>query len=316
MRSVKMSPGPTRTKYRHQPWFHPRKDGQRPVVPAVLIIILLLSQFGTPSADCRDDTFGNGFAGDYYRYAQPGDIIVRPFWTIPHMGLLLDNDDTFDLQTEKQQDGTKHGVIHKSKWHDPERFKDAKFFSVIDSTIPIEHKGQRTTFNELPQDVKNKLREDIVDIAGTYIGRDMGGYSLNNQHCGDATMQVCDKAFAQNDIQVLRYKGPAAFTRDIPGMSDKGLVPCRLRDWFVNDWGTGGVIMDPSEADDKLPRREPPRTLAPGNEAGVSMHTEVKEDSMQSTDADALDALSETVRQSNQDHEQLSWTIPDEEVTR
>ena len=212
--------------------------------------------------------------GTRFGHALPGDIIVRhgknmlgpPLLTaiskltggrlqmedIPHIGLLLEGGKVFDLRVEKVK-GRDHGKIYMADWNDTTRFKNPGFFSVLESTIPVKFRGKKLSFRELPPEVKTRVRDKVCDISTGYVGKDVGKYGAQS-HCGDATIRVYDEALADLGIVVQRYKGPFAFSKDLPGMATKGLVDGKLRDWLVNDWFTAGSVMDPSETNDKLPR--------------------------------------------------------------
>lgn len=256
-----------------------RNSGMTIVIVTVLLVTLCDDSLA------QDREIRNEVECDY---ARPGDLIVRhgkgilgpPVLSllrglltilpkmnvnlpddIPHVGMLLENGETFDLQIENVG-GRVHGIIHKSPWYDSSRYKNPGFFSVLESNIPIEFQGKRTTFRDLPSEVKAKIRENVVRIAEGYVGRDMGEYSIAGAHCGDATMQIYEEALNDIGITVLRYKGLFAFMKWLPGMRNKGLVKGKLRDWFINDLPTLGKVMDPSEFNDKLPRVGPSRDIS------------------------------------------------------
>ena len=265
--------------------------------------------------------------------ALPGDLIVRhgenmlgpplltmiskasggliPMEDIPHIGLLLKDGKTFDLQVEKVG-GEDHGVIHRSNWDDPSRFQNPGFFSVLESGIPIRFNGKTMTFRDLPDEVKAEVRDSVCAIGEGYVGRDFGKYGARS-HCGDATIRVYEEALADQGITVLRYKGFFAFTKDLPGLGNKGLVNGELRDWFVNDWITMGAVMDPSEANDKLPRVGRPEGGVGGlqgplvQESGVSMQMDVSEKSVEKDETGALDSLKRNVLGSRPKDGGLSW---------
>jgi hypothetical protein len=230
---------------------------------------------------------------------------------IPHMGMLLENGKVFDLQVEKLE-GKDHAVIYKSDWDDPTRFKNPGFFSVLESSIPIKHNDKQKTFRDLSPEIKSEIRKKVCEIAESYIEKDVGEYGARS-HCGDATIGIYDKALAEMGITVQRYKGASAFTKDLPGLRGFGLVEGKLRDWFVNDWLTFGAVMDPSEADDKLPRVEPPQASAGGKESGVSMKIDVNQEAFREDETGAMGKMRENILKSRPGEDSLSWPAEKEE---
>lgn len=259
--------------------------------------------------------------------ALPGDLIVRhgrnllgpPLLfgrDIPHMGILLENDKAFDLRAEPIE-GIKHGVIYQADWNDETRFRDAGFFSVLESSVPIKFKGKTMKFKDLPLEIKQEMREKVCEIAARYIGTDVGEYGRRT-HCGDAVMDVYQEALTSIGITVLRYRGPFAFIKDLPGMESKGLVEGTLRDWFVNDWIPERGVMDPSEANDKLPRMAPPES--PGSssnvgkmESGASMKMEINSGSVRKDTTGVLEKLRNTILGDQAPEDSLSWHVKEKE---
>ncbi len=202
--------------------------------------------------------------------AKPGDLIVRHgkgilgppltggiFDDIPHIGMIADNNQIYHLKIENVN-GVNHGIMHIDDLRNTASFKNPGFFSVLDSDIPIKHNGKLLTFKDLPINIKESIRHELSDLANKTVAnkiyRDKGAYSAVN-HCGDAIMDLYDNVLKSQKITVQRYKGISAFTND-----ERGLVDGQLRDWFVSDWLTAGNVMDPSEINDKLPRRSIPYT--------------------------------------------------------
>jgi hypothetical protein len=230
---------------------------------------------------------------------------------IPHIGMLLENGKAFDLKVDRLE-GKDHGVIYKSDWDDPTRFKNPGFFSVLESSIPIKHNGKLTTFKDLSPEIKSEIRKKVCETAESYVGKDVGEYGAH-AHCGDATIGIYDNVLEDMAITVQRYKGASAFIKDLPGLKNFGLEDGKLRDWFVNDWLTAGSVMDPSEANDKLPRVGSPQTSVGGKEAGVSMKIDVNPDAFREDKADAMSKMRDDILNSRPGGDSLSWPAKEEE---
>jgi tetratricopeptide (TPR) repeat protein len=224
--------------------------------------------------------------------AQPGDLIVRhgdgilgpPLVTfisggtvedIPHIGMVTENNQVYHLKIENIE-GSDHGIMHVDEFNKLKDFKNPGFFSILDSDIPIKHEGKLMSFNNLPTEKKEAIRYELTNLAlstsQNEITRDKGNYSPTN-HCGDAIMDLYDDVLKNQNITVQRYEGISAFTNN-----DNGLVNGKLRDWFVNDWLTAGKIMDPSEVNDKLPRKTIPYSTFDLDKSQIQPNYWVQED--------------------------------------
>lgn len=208
--------------------------------------------------------------------AQPGDLIIQhqgktlgPIGIggiqIPHIGIYTGNRDkdgisydVIDLGIEKG-----NGVIRPSHWTDESRFKDPGFYSVLDSWIPIRYNGKIITLAELPNEIKNKVREEVIKLTESDLGSTYGKYELtqftnkgHSANCGDWVLDLYDKALTNEGIQVMSHKFPGSHSPK-GGVGTLELKPRKLKNYAELLWGT----TDPSRLPGWLPQVSPPNTF-------------------------------------------------------
>lgn len=270
-------------------------------------------QFSRPTQMSAGDFIDNHLVSQkgLMAQAQPGDLVVRhgkgilgPPVTggllddIPHVGLYVGEQHTssvVELRVE-QVAGKACGMIREAEWDNVSRFKNPGFFSVLDSTIPVRYRGRQTTLAELPEEVKQGIRDRVCATAVGDVGRNYGEYqappkSGRTNHCGDWAIEAYDKALQDMEIQVLRYEGLGAI-----GRNEETLTDGTLRDWLsVGSWqDLTQAWMDPSKINDRFPRVTPPVRMDSAGvrtdgEGGVLMRMRIDDSSFKKSESGALE---------------------------
>jgi len=205
--------------------------------------------------------------------AKPGDLIIRhqgktlgPIGEfgieIPHIGIYTGNKTeegaSYNVVDLGIKDG--YGVIIPSHWTDESRFKDPGFYSILDSQIPVQYNGEITTLYNLPQEVKDGIRENVVNMAEHDLGSTYGKYEFSqfskNGHsvnCGDWVLDLYNNALINEGVQVMSHKFPGSQAL----LGSKGLTSGELKDYSELLWGS----TDPSRLPGWLPQVSYPQAL-------------------------------------------------------
>lgn len=232
--------------------------------------------------------------------AQPGDIFVRTgrFVTIPHggnyWGLVKSGELHYDA-IELRRDSADNTYIVPMHWT-ADKGPNLNFYRPLESEIPCLYKGKQRTLKNLPLHIKEALREKVWQLDHARLGSTHGDYKFvgvfrTSNQCIDSLLEPWDKASKIMEITITDNQGN----------------PIEFRDHFrlLNtanpmSWPAGFGIHALRE---RLPKVDPPHyrpnqnTPSPGsfpasnNEAGISMHTDLKEGSFNKHHHEKLDAL-------------------------
>ena len=188
----------------------------------------------------------------------PGDLVIRHegreigINRIPHIGIYVGDMTDFDVVHLEIEDKNREqvGIIKTARYLNEAHFKDPGFYSVMESRIPIEIHGVLTSFTELTDEQKNRIRDVVCEIAKKEIGRNFGKYFLghefsqteHSQNCGDWVLEVYDRALRQEGITVMSHKNPLPGTyrwnlkagelRDYAELFNRATDPSRLHGWL------------------------------------------------------------------------------------
>lgn len=245
------------------------------------------------------------------RTAKPGDLVIRhgegilgpPVWfdNIPHVGIYIgDNEqlkaNVVELTIEKK-DGKSFGVIKTTNWTNEDRFKDAGFFSILESDIPIRYQGKEMSFRELPEGTKNLIREAVCRKAVSEVGKNKGEFFATeytrveqqtsrkvvepSNNCGDwVAIDIYGKVLKDIGIQVLR--GKKGNFREV-----------ELVDYFRNPF-IKTKTCDPSLANDYFQRMAPPSASPSGDRfinAGIPNYWTTGGEAKSLTEAEVMTAF-------------------------
>jgi len=212
--------------------------------------------------------------------AKPGDIIVRhgkggilgptlsvgyltggKLNDITHVGIYVGDQGDYnviELQIEKVG-GKSHGIIRTTTWDNEERFKNAAFFSILNSNIPVSNDAEIKGIRELRASIEADLRDRLVRRAKSFLNRDLGEYSIfGDNHCGSWVINdVYDPVLKGAGVQVMRTKG---LRHGEWYQHREDLVEGSLKTWFSSPL-FGNSFVDPSYANDACPRVAEPGLL-------------------------------------------------------